>query len=320
MQNVSVHKPPLKIFAAKNMDEETRIKSSSGGVFSALANSVIDEGGVVFGVSFDKDWLPVHSYTERREDLCLFRGSKYVQSKVGTAYVEVKQFLKAGRKVLFSGTSCQVAGLNRFLGSQYDNLLTVEILCHGVPSPLVWQRYLEIKKKEYGDKEISAISFRDKRDGWSDYNVVIDFQDGQKYVVSHKKDPYFKGFIKNIYLRPSCYACKCKNGRSFSDIAIADFWCINAVLPGYNDKYGTSMVLVNSQKGHLAFETISAGLDCVETGYRPQMKTNSGFAERLKLPIKRILFYNRFRENSRDDVFNYSYGLQEMIKAIINGL
>ena len=134
---------PLYVYAAKNLNEEIRRQSSSGGIFTLIAESIIQEGGVVFGARFNENWEVVHDYTETIEGLAAFRGSKYVQSRIGNTYLSAKDFLLAGRKVLFSGTPCQIAGLKAFLQDDYDNLLTVDLVCHGVPSPLVWKRYLD---------------------------------------------------------------------------------------------------------------------------------------------------------------------------------
>ncbi len=134
---------PIKVYAAKNNNEEIRLKSSSGGVFTLLAESIIKDGGVVFGVRFDSDWNAVHDYTESVEGLEVFRGSKYVQSDISDNFKKAKEFLKKGRKVLFSGTPCQIAGLKEFLRNDYDNLLTVDVVCHGVPSPAVWIAYIK---------------------------------------------------------------------------------------------------------------------------------------------------------------------------------
>lgn len=171
---------PLAVYAVKHKNNEIRLSSSSGGVFTALAESVIDEGGVVFGAKFDDNWCVVHSYSETKEGLAAFRGSKYLQSRIGDSFKKVECFLKANRKVLFSGTPCQIAGLKRFLRKEYDNLLTVDFVCHGVPSPGVWREYLNeetarqcgrkntvlshpIVKKQ--DTKIEYISFIGKRLG-----------------------------------------------------------------------------------------------------------------------------------------------------------
>ena len=170
---------PLKVFAAKNHDEEIRKQSSSGGIFTLLAEKIINEGGVVFGAKFDENWDVKHDYTETIEGLAAFRGSKYVQSRIEDNYRKAETFLKQGRKVLFSGTPCQIAGLKRFFRKEYENLLTVDFICHGVPSPGVWRRYLQETVARMCDKNrvstdpisiknarVESISFRDKSHGW----------------------------------------------------------------------------------------------------------------------------------------------------------
>lgn len=142
LHSFEVHEP-LKFFAAQHFDESVRAASSSGGIFTLLAETVINDGGVVFGARFDSDWSVVHDFTETHEGLQAFRGSKYLQSRIGNTYRQAGKFLKAGRKVLFSGTPCQIAGLKRYLHKNYENLLAVDFVCHGVPSPLVWKKYLE---------------------------------------------------------------------------------------------------------------------------------------------------------------------------------
>ena len=141
--NQGEERKPLQVYAANNPNEEIRMQSSSGGVFTLLAETIIQEGGVVFGARFNDDWEVIHDYTETKEELAAFRGSKYVQSRIGDSYCQAEQFLKKGRKVLFTGTPCQIAGLNLFLRKEYGNLLTVDFICHGVPSPGVWKSYLE---------------------------------------------------------------------------------------------------------------------------------------------------------------------------------
>ena len=281
--NSGESKRPLKVYAAKNTKEEIRLKSSSGGVFTALAEDIIHKGGVVFGVSFDKEWNVVHTYTENIEGLAAFRGSKYVQSKVGSSYKEVKSFLKSGREVLFTGTSCQIAGLKNFLRKDYPNLLTIEILCHGVPSPKVWQQYLFEKKAQFRCNDISQINFRDKRNGWSQFHMVINFTNGNLYTAPFSNDTYFKGFLSNLYLRPSCYSCKCKNGRANSDLVIADYWNINEALPEYNDNKGISLVLINSPKGLSTINSLSTQIDYKETGYEVCRSRNGGFLEHIPI-------------------------------------
>ncbi len=308
--NSGESKKPLKIYAAKNRNEEIRLKSSSGGVFTVLAEDVIRRRGVVFGVAFDKDWNVYHTYTENMDGLAAFRGSKYVQSKVGSSYKQVRSFLKDGRDVLFTGTSCQIAGLKRFLIKDYPNLLTVEILCHGVPSPKVWQRYLAEKKAQYECKDICQVSFRDKRKGWAQFHLVIDFKNKTQYIASFDEDAYLKGFLSNLCLRPSCYSCKCKNGRSNSDLIIADYWNINEALPDYNDNKGVSLVLVNSSKGLSIMNGLSAQIDYEETGYEVCKGMNGGFLEHVSIPKKRQIFFRLLNKNKT----TLSYMVEKCLK------
>lgn len=317
MLNPGASKIPVKVCAAKNQDEGVRARSSSGGVFTPLAEAVIRQNGVVFGAAFDDLWNVRHTYTENEKGLEAFRGSKYVQSKIGESYLQAREFLKQGRMVLFSGTSCQIAGLNRFLGKEYPNLVTLEILCHGVPSPMVWQKYLDQKRKECRCTGIKQISFRDKKSGWSDYNVVLGFENGKVYEKPHRKDPYFRGFLKNLYLRPSCYHCRCKNGRSGSDLVIADYWNIKNVRPDFNDNRGVSLVLIHSEKGNRLFHSVSGNLNVIETGYEECLVNNKGFAEHLSENRKRAAFFKKLKTRHTKRAFLISFSLMRRIKVML---
>lgn len=236
---------PLETYAAINPNEEIRLKSSSGGVFTAIAESVIRKGGVVFGARFNEKWEVIHDYTETVDGLAAFRGSKYVQSRIGKSYLKVGEFLKQGRKVLFSGTPCQIAGLKSFLRKDYSNLITVEVACHGVSSPLIWKSYLELIKK---NGTIKTISFRNKSKGWKNFCFLVE-QETKTILEPFNENIYMRGFLENIFLRPSCYECPFKAGRSLSDFTIADFWGIQFFEELSDDDLGTSLVLVNTLKG-----------------------------------------------------------------------
>jgi len=245
--NPSAPRKPVKVLATINPNEEIRMKSSSGGIFTMLAEAVINEGGVVFGARFDKNWEVMHDYTETKEGLDTFRGAKYTQSKIGITYKEAKDFLIQGRKVLFSGTGCQIVGLRLFLRKEYDNLLTVEIACHGVPSPAVWRAYLDDVTK--GDKnKINSINFRDKRNGWNGYGLMIEKDDDIIYELS-TSNRYMQSFLKDLCLRPSCANCPAKQGASGTDLIIGDFWGVENIYPEIYDNKGCSFVVVNSEKG-----------------------------------------------------------------------
>ena len=242
---------PLEVIAAINKDDAVRAVSSSGGVFSLLAKEVIRKGGVVFGVRFDENWLAVFDCAKTLEQVAAFRGSKYMQARVGDSFKECKRYLDEGRQVLFAGTQCQIAALSHYLRMSYTNLLTVDFICHGVPSPMVWSKYLD-EVVIAGKKAITDISFRNKRNGWKKFNFVLEYcKDSNQYTIStwFNNNLYCNAFDKNLILRPSCHSCPAKAGRSHSDLTIADFWGINIVNPDMDDDKGTSLVLVNTPKG-----------------------------------------------------------------------
>ena len=241
---------PIKCLAARNKDENIRLNSSSGGLFSVLAEKIIEENGVVFGARYDDNWQVLMDYSESKDGLAAFRGSKYVQANTGDTYKLCEEFLKLGRKVLYSGTPCQISGLKHYLRKEYDNLLTVDFVCHGVPSPKVWRRYLD---EICDNHQPNNISMRNKTVGWKNYQITIEYktENNSSVVLTchHDKNEYIKAFIYGMTLRPSCHQCLYKNCRSHSDITLADFWGIHHFHPDFDDDKGVSQILVNSQKG-----------------------------------------------------------------------
>lgn len=281
---------PLKVYGARNRNERILLESSSGGVFSLLAEKTIVQGGVVFGVRFDEAWNAVHAWTDSVDGLKAFRGAKYVQSRIGNVYREAEWFLKQGRKVLFSGTPCQIAGLKRFLRKDHANLLVVDIVCHGVPSPLVWQSYLA--SLPVGEERITSISMRNKREGWKRYRMEI--QAGNRFLYAGKAadNLYSQGFLADFYLRPSCHACPARKGKSGSDITIGDFWGIHACYPSFDDDRGTGLVLIHTQKGMNHY----SGLDVyqIETTYMQGLKGNPCLERSVPFTDFRNSFWKRF--------------------------
>lgn len=253
---------PISVLAAINKNESVRLKSSSGGVFYLLAEKFIKDGGVVFGAKFDESWQVVIDYADTLDTVQAFMGSKYVQARTEKAYIDAKKFLQDGRSVLFSGTPCQIAGLKHFLRIEYDNLLTVDIVCHGTPSPKVWDRYLDEVLGECG--KVKELSFRNKTHGWRNFSFKLTYDEMNETLSIQSpagKNPYMKAFLKNLILRPSCYDCKFKSGKSHSDITLADFWGIWNVNSKMDDDKGTSMVFVNTNKG----ENMMSDLDLAST-------------------------------------------------------
>ena len=302
---------PLVVYAAKNRNEKVRLQSSSGGVFTALAKAVIHEGGVVFGVCFDEKWEVVHTYADNCDELVKFRGSKYVQSKMGDCYQQVETFLKAGRKVLFSGTPCQIRGLKLFLRKEYENLLAVDVICHGVPSPGVWREYLKKEIARQRDRKntvlprpihekdvlVEGISFRDKTLGWKKYSFALALSttkgSGEKFSFCSRmpldENLFLRGFLADIYLRPSCYSCPVKCGKSGSDLTLGDFWGLQSVMPELDDDKGMTALLVNNTHGQKFVNKI--GIDLWQTTYESVFKGNPSLESSVVMSRKRELFF-----------------------------
>lgn len=240
----------VKAFAASLHDTAIKKASSSGAIFSFLASKTIQEGGIVFGARYDDNWEVYHDSCSDIESLGLFRSSKYMQSRIGDCFIRVENSLKEGKQVLFSGTPCQIAGLKKFLQKNYDNLTTIDVICHGVPSPKAWRLYLKdmLRKGIVGPdlSDITEVNFRAKVENWIDFKVLIKSKNSD-YISSKDEDPYFRAFNMNVTLRPICYECPFKCGKSGSDITMADFWGIQKLDPSAYDDQGTSLIITHGE-------------------------------------------------------------------------
>lgn len=315
---------PLEVFAALNPNEDIRMKSSSGGVFTQLAEKIIEKGGVVFGARFNEQWEVVHDYVETKEGIGIFRGSKYVQSRIGDNYRIAEAFLKEGRGVLFSGTPCQIAGLRKYLRKDYDNLLLVDFICHGVPSPGVFRTFLrdeidkyaftgvgrksvllpciplvsERDRLDYQGLNIRSICFRDKRNGWKKIGFALTLSKastaGEKnsvltlYTPLHENS-YLRGFLKDIYLRPTCHACPAKHLSSGSDITLGDYWGIAFTMPELDDDKGISAIIVNTEKGRITLHSTNVQLR--SASFSDLLVHNSALQNSVPIPPQRELFF-----------------------------
>lgn len=243
--NALSNRTPHKVFALKSRNEVVRKNSSSGGIFSLFAEEVLRTGGVVYGAGFDDKWHVCHKRIDQLQDLDLLRRSKYVQSAMGDIYKQVKADLRKGKRVLFSGTPCQVAGLNTYLRKPYENLTTIDVVCHGVPNPRIWEDYLqEQKRKNRG--EVKAVNFRDKTLGWKKNSLFIKQEcDGKDVSLNQYAldNPYMLAFLKDYILRPSCHECHFRNGSSHATYTLADYWGIEKFYPAFFDDGGVSMLL-----------------------------------------------------------------------------
>lgn len=264
--NTSNHEPVC--YAAYNKNEQVRLSSSSGGIFTLLAEYALERNGVVFGAALTEQNRIRHICIEKKTELPKLRGSKYVQSEIGNTYVLAEEYLRTGRLVLFSGTPCQIGGLKSYLRKEYDNLITQDIICHGCPSPLVWHKYLEFREKQSGDV-VQSVSFRDKRKGWKRFSLRLGFEKGREYTRTLFSDLFLQGFLKDFCLRPSCYQCSFRGIVRESDITLADYWGIGSVHPEMDDDKGTSLVVANTDAGRRVLDVILLScVYCRSDGYK----------------------------------------------------
>ncbi len=269
---------PKHTYAAINNDERIRMVSSSGGIFTLLAEQIINDGGVVFGARFDEEWEVVHDYVDGSASidsplsaLSVFRGAKYSQSIIGESYKQTRDFLENDKKVLFSGTGCQIAGLKLFLRKEYENLTTVEIACHGVPSPLVWREYIKMVSN---GQQLRNINFRDKRNGWNGYGLSFIGIDGKEIMYERaSQNEFLQLFLNDLCMRPSCSNCPAKAGASGADILIGDFWGIDRMHPEMHDNKGCSLVIAHTAKGKRLFKSL--GAKYLETTHEEAYRYNS---------------------------------------------
>lgn len=242
-------------WAAWTGDDDSRMASTSGGVFPELAKDILERGGAVFGAAYDEHFRVVHICADNEQALDRLRGAKYAQSDLGDSFRDVKRRLDAGQRVLFSGTPCQVLGLKTYLRKDYANLLTVDLVCHSVPSPLAWEKYLEYIS---GGKTISAVNLRSKDTGWSRYRYCnrFDYADGSNRTDGSGQSLYMKLFVGGYITRPSCANCPAKGYARVSDLTLGDFWGIWDIRPELDDDRGVSLVLAQTEKGLAALKRL----------------------------------------------------------------
>lgn len=290
---------PAHLFGAQAKDEALRGQSSSGGVFTLLAREVIRQGGVVFGAAFDETLHVEHIGAFDESELSGMRGSKYVQSDAADAIGNAVSLLKRDIPVLFSGTPCQISGLMAALGgTKTDKLLTVDFVCHGVPSPGVFASYLAELEKERGSR-VRAYAFRDKRLGWKNFSVVATFENGETHTGTQTTDPYLYGFLQNLYLRPSCHECgQLRGKRHAADITLADLWGAETICPERDDDTGLSLVMTHTQKGRQALDAIGAQVTRFAVQNMESMtRMNPSLVQPSKPHDKRAAFFKRYRSH-----------------------
>lgn len=285
-------------------DEKIRAESTSGGAFTAIAKYVLDRKGVVFGVQYDKDLNVVHSYVENEADLKLYRNSKYVQSKIGDTFKQAKKFLDEGRWVCFSGTACQIEGLKNFLRKDYEKLITIDLVCRAVPSPLLWKKYVEYQKNKYGNN-IKNILFRDKSFyGYNHSQMSIQMSDGKKvYHNGLESDPMLRAMFSNICHRPSCYDdCAFKKRYRVSDFTIWDCFIVEKLAKGLDNK-GTTRVLIQSKKGNLIFKDIKKYIKCKKIMVDFLTNNSLELTQSIKYNKKRGMFIKALKYLTVNELF-----------------
>lgn len=312
----------LDTYAAYSKDNKLRLESSSGAIFSLLAEQVLHQNGIVYGVAMSADC----KYAEfirvnKQEDLSKLRGSKYLQARVGNTYRQVKTDLESGLSVLFSGTGCQINGLKGFLGKEYENLYCVDIICHGVPSPKLWRKYVQYVETESSAKLVD-VNFRCKDNSWSDFGIKRIDTNHKAMYISKSKDPYMQMFLKNYSLRPSCYECVAKR-QKLSDLTLADFWGINELLPEMNDNKGVSLLISRTCKGSSLFNGIKADIVYKKVSYEDGIKRNPVEYRSVECPEERKVFFNDMAEMSFEKLkakyanISFKRKIKQAIKKIV---
>ena len=291
LQEASAEDSRRQAWAVVNRDQDVLIESSSGGLFSALADEMIARGGCVFGAAFTADFSRVHHImAENPEDLCALRGSKYMQSDPENCFPAVREQLDQDRWVLFTGTPCQIAGLKGFLGRDHERLICADVICHGTPPSLLWRSYLTHIQKKLGGRTI-AVNFRDKTDGWKKYAIKITAEDGKIYRCVLGEDPYLRMFLKNVCLRESCYHCHVKENGFFSDITMGDLWGVEQILPEIESEQGVSFTLVHTEKGRLLFEQIRRSMSVLPVDIERALPYNPVVTDSVRRPYERDAFF-----------------------------
>ena len=261
--NENETRTPNHVYAIKNKDLHTRLASSSGGAFSLFAQEVLNKNGVVYGAAFDEKWNVHHIRINTTKDLHFLQGSKYVQSKIGTIYKQVKADLQNGNEVLFSGTPCQVAALQKFLKQKHPNLTTVDVACHGVPNPRIWEDFLKEQTKSGG--KINKILFRDKSTGWrwNTYSFHLSIS-GKTYIQNVWKHTYMLLFLHDFITRPSCHSCHFRNGKSNADYTMCDYWSIERNYSSFFDENGVSALITYDRN---IPQSVIYNSESIETNY-----------------------------------------------------
>ena len=293
---------PAYTIAAINKKMSVRWDSTSGGAFSALADAMYEEGGYVSGAIYNEDFSVRNFISNNPDDLKKLRSSKYLQSKAEGIYKEIRDLLRKGEKVLACGTPCQMAALRSFLRKDYENLIIVDFICRGVNSPKVYRKYLDSLERKFGGKVV-YVKAKNKELGWRNLTRKVVFDNGKSYYGVHMQDDFRRGYHTNVYCRPSCYSCQYKGFPRMADITIADYWGIEKVDPNMDNNIGTSMILLNSNKGIAYFEKVKDKLEWEETKFESILPGNIALSKPIEpAKIDRKAFFEDLDRGTFEEV------------------
>ena len=288
---------PIQVFAVRHSDANIVQNSTSGGAFTALSDYILKNGGLIFGAALCDEFNCRHIQANNVADRNRMRGAKYVQSYMGNSFLKVKEGLLKNKQVLFSGTPCQIAGLRNYLGNKNtDNLILVDIVCHGVPSPQVFKDHIQWLEKQHG--KVKQYIFRSKDIGWHGLNVKVTYADGAKEIDTIRTNVYSRLYFNSLITRKSCYGCKYASMERVGDITISDFWTIDKCSTRFNDEKGTSCVYLNTEKGRKLFEQVISDVDVETHSFEESMQPN---LNKPTCPSEdRDLFWNDYRAHGFD--------------------
>lgn len=286
-------------YAAFSNDELLRMDSSSGGIFSEIAKVIFEKQGAVYGAAYNESFEVYHQCVEDFADIHKLRGAKYSESSLENTFSEILERLKGGQDVLFAGTPCQVAGLKKFVRKDYDNLICIDFVCHGVPSPVAWKAYINFRAKEDASGQLPiAINLRAKHTGWSKYQYsnMFQYEDGITNSTVSSRSLFMKLFVGDYISRPSCETCRFKGYQRVSDITLGDFWGIWEIAPEMDDNKGTSVVLLQSEKGKLLWEEIKDKIVFKQVTLEQASQENQSMLATSKAKENRAEILNQIRE------------------------
>lgn len=288
-------------FSARNKNFSQRLVSSSGSIFPPIAEWILDNNGLVVGAAYDNDFNVVHKFVESKDELCALQGSKYLQCKADNeTFKYIRKELKNGRKVLYSGMACQVEGLKSFLRKDYDNLYTIDLICMGIPSYVVWQKYLAAF---FGDEKIKSINFKEKSIGWDTFTFRVD-TDKRIFKERGMHNLYLRSMFLSWNMRPSCFQCPFKKAKRISDFTLADAWGVYHSTPDINDNKGLSSVIVHSNKGLELWNILKDKIDSVHVSIDDIAAGNSNLITNKPQTGDRRHFYETLNVNSKEAFLN----------------